>query len=48
LSTEQLVAVTPWTLDAIEKMIMRGMLVKSTHYFRVASPPPARRGKEMR
>lgn len=33
LSAEQLAAVTPWTVDAIEKMIDRGMLVKNVHFF---------------
>lgn len=33
LSAEQVTAVTPWTLDAIEKMVTRGVLVRGVHYF---------------
>jgi hypothetical protein len=33
LSAEQLAALTPWTLDAIEKLIKRGVLVRGVHYF---------------
>jgi hypothetical protein len=33
LSAEQLSAVTPWSVDAIEKMVARGALVKGVHFF---------------
>jgi hypothetical protein len=33
LSAEQLAELTPWTPDAIEKMIRRGVLVPGVHYF---------------
>jgi hypothetical protein len=34
LSAAQLAEVTPWTVDAIEKMIRRGILKENRHYFR--------------
>jgi hypothetical protein len=33
LSAEQLAAVTPWTPDAIDKMVSRGVLVMGVHFF---------------
>jgi hypothetical protein len=33
LSAEQLAVVTPWTPDAIEKMISRGLLIRGVHFF---------------
>lgn len=33
LNTQQLVAVGPWSMDAIEKMIRRGILQREVHYF---------------
>jgi hypothetical protein len=33
ISAEQLAALTPWTPDAIEKMMRRGLLVRGVHYF---------------
>lgn len=33
LSTEELAELTPWTKDAIEKMIRRGVLIRNVHYF---------------
>jgi hypothetical protein len=33
LSIEQLVAAGPWSVDAIEKMIKRGILRRGVHYF---------------
>lgn len=33
LSVEQLAAVTPWSVRAIEKMVSRSVLVKGVHYF---------------
>jgi hypothetical protein len=33
MSTEQLTTLTPWTFDAVEKMIARGMLVRNVHFF---------------
>jgi hypothetical protein len=41
LSAEQLCGLTPWTLDAIEKMIRRGILVRGRHYFQ----PTGQRGR---
>jgi len=41
LSMEQLAELTPWTPDAIEKMIRRGLLVRGVHYFQ----PFGRRGR---
>jgi hypothetical protein len=38
LSAEELAAVTPWTVDAIEKMIARGVLVKDVHFFQPFGP----------
>jgi hypothetical protein len=33
LSTEQLTALTPWSVDAIQKLIARGVLVCGVHFF---------------
>jgi hypothetical protein len=33
LSTEQLCAITPWTPDALDKLVRRGMLKRGVHYF---------------
>lgn len=33
LSAEQLAEVTPWTPDAIRRMVTRGMLQRGVHYF---------------
>jgi hypothetical protein len=33
LNAEQLAAVTPWSVDAIEKMVRRGVLKRGVHYF---------------
>jgi hypothetical protein len=41
LSAEQLAELTPWTPDAIEKMIRRRVLVCGVHYFQ----PFGRRGR---
>lgn len=41
LSAEQLAELTPWTPDAIEKMIRRGVLVRDVHYFQ----PFGKRGR---
>jgi len=41
LSAEELSERTPWTLDAIEKMIRRGVLIRGVHYFQ----PFGRRGR---
>ena len=35
LSAEQLAARTPWTVDAIEKLVQRGVLTKGRHYFQL-------------
>ncbi|MFI5366714.1 MAG: hypothetical protein ACHQ4J_13945 [Candidatus Binatia bacterium] len=41
ISAEELAQRTPWTLDAIEKMIRRGVLVRGRHYFQ----PTGQRGR---
>lgn len=41
ISAEELTQRTPWTLDAIEKMIRRGLLVRGRHYFQ----PTGQRGR---
>jgi hypothetical protein len=41
LSAEELAQRTPWTLEAIEKMIRRGLLVRGRHYFQ----PTGQRGR---
>jgi hypothetical protein len=41
LSAEELAQRTPWTLDAIEKMVRRGILVRGQHYFQ----PTGQRGR---
>jgi len=41
LSAEQLAALTPWSPDAIEKMVRRGTLARGVHYFQ----PAGRRGR---
>lgn len=41
LSTEQLTQLTPWSVDAIEKMISRGLLVRGVHFFKLGG----RRGR---
>lgn len=33
MSAQQLAAVTPWTVEAIRKMIGRGVLKRNVHYF---------------
>lgn len=33
LNAEQLAAITPWSADAIEKMVRRGVLKLGVHYF---------------
>jgi len=33
LSAEQLAALTPWSVGAIEKMVKRGVFVRGVHYF---------------
>ena len=33
LSTEQVAEVTPWSVEAIEKMVRRGVLKRDVHYF---------------
>ena len=33
LSIDELAAVTPWTADAIQKMLKRGVLKRGIHYF---------------
>jgi len=33
LTTKQLATVGPWSVDAIEKMIRRGILQREVHYF---------------
>lgn len=38
LSVEQLVALTPWTPDAIEKMVKRNTLKRGIHYFQPQGP----------
>ena len=35
LSTEQLTARTPWSVEAIDKMIQRSVLVKGIHFFQL-------------
>lgn len=41
LSADQLAELTPWSPDAIEKMMRRGVLVCGVHYFQ----PFGRRGR---
>jgi hypothetical protein len=38
LSIEQLAAIGPWSVDAIEKMIRRGILRREIHYFQPFGP----------
>jgi hypothetical protein len=38
LSAEQLAQQTPWSVDAIEKMIQRGQLRRSVHWFQPKGP----------
>ena len=33
LSTEQLAALTPWSVEAIRRMVTRGVLRRGEHYF---------------
>lgn len=33
LGTQELMELTPWSSDAIEKMIARGILVRNVHFF---------------
>jgi hypothetical protein len=33
LSTEQLAALTPWSVEAIRRMVSRGVLKRGEHYF---------------
>lgn len=33
LSAQQLAALTPWSVRAIEKMVARGLLLRGVHYF---------------
>jgi len=35
MSIEQLAAVTPWTSEAIRRMVSRGRLQKGVHYFQL-------------
>jgi len=35
LSTDQLAELTPWSADAIEKMVARGILCRGVHYFQI-------------
>jgi hypothetical protein len=41
LFVEQLASLTPWSVDAIEKMVRRGPLVRGIHYFQ----PTGKRGR---
>lgn len=41
LSAEELAQRTPWSTDAIEKMIARGVLVRGVHFFQLGG----RRGR---
>jgi hypothetical protein len=41
VSAEQLARLTPWSSDAIEKMIARGVLVRGVHFFQLGG----RRGR---
>lgn len=41
LSIAQLAELTPWTINSIEKMVRRGVLVRGIHYFQ----PGGRRGR---
>ncbi len=34
LSAEQLAELTPWSVEALQKMVKRGMLKLGVHYFR--------------
>ena len=38
LSIEQFAALGPWSVDAIEKMIRRGVLRRDVHYFQPFGP----------
>jgi hypothetical protein len=38
LSIEQLAAVGPWSVDAIEKMVKRGLLHRGVHFFQPFGP----------
>ena len=38
LTIEQLAAVGPWSADAIEKMIKRGLLRRDVHFFQPFGP----------
>lgn len=38
LNAEQLAATTPWSVDAIEQMVRRGLLVRGIHYFQPSGP----------
>jgi hypothetical protein len=38
LSIEQLAAVGPWSVDAIEKMLKRGLLHRGVHFFQPFGP----------
>src|SRR5215470_907524 len=38
LTTEQLAEVGPWSVDAIDKMIRRGILRREVHYFQPFGP----------
>lgn len=38
LNAEQLAAVTPWSPDAIRRMVTRGTLKKNVHYFQPLGP----------
>jgi hypothetical protein len=38
LNAEQLAALTPWSPDAIRRMVQRGLLRKGEHYFQPLGP----------
>jgi hypothetical protein len=38
VSAEQLAALTPWSIDAIERMVRRGELTIGEHYFQPKGP----------
>jgi hypothetical protein len=42
LNTAQLAAVTPWTPEAIKKMVARGELLQGVHWFQPAGPRSTR------
>jgi hypothetical protein len=42
VSTIQLAHLTPWTVDAIDKLVARGQLVQGVHWFQPAGPRSTR------